>query len=758
MSNVETSDIPVGDIQFYDNYLPSLDAGTYRITVEQQIDGIDTQGFFQTPIAQDFEVRGPQFALNPNDVHSMYPPVNGSGRYGEYLPYIVLSERVLPWERELIAGEREIPWMALLVLSDDEVQRNGDGTVLITSTVKELLAASGDTLKPDIDISLLSQKELDAQTQSVVVPSDVFAAVVPRKEELAYLAHCRQINTGDRVIDGESDNGWFSLVMANRFPDTGAAGSTTGARNNAFLVSLEGFAAYLNDTPTLPKSKVQLAVLASWIFVALPDPGESFAALMENFVKQEAGNPDNLLLKIPVPDGKSNAATTRLNDGYAALSYHTASGEDTFAWYRGPFTPVIAQPVPNADALTTSAAATIYDAANGVFDLSYAAAWQIGRSLALSDPDFSAQLLALRQGAHRTVNTMLRRSISPLLAGSNAVSLATLASEHNPARLQFNAQLNSGLGQRLTTLLQKPVANPQVSVAQRIAATPLTVAGIRTFVAQNNVQGVLVNALQSNLNSIATWLAKLALLDNVPFNHLVPDNRMLPVESLRFFYIDPSWLDALADGALSVGIQSSRDMLYQNMLRAHIRTAMVQRAHALRAQRFGLQMRSVQNADESIAFSGFLMRSALVSGWPGMVIKAYKNGEQLQPVKFERLSSAVLLCIFSDIPDTLTFSEPQQGFRFGVEDGGIIALRSLSAPVGKPLSKTFQVVGPNCTTYERNASGTVGQRVLNINTNIPSAQNNLVAALAQALGIATLSPADFAIQFVKAPEQLTFKR
>lgn len=758
MSTVIASNIPLGDIQFYDNYLPALDAGTYRIAVEQQIDGINTEGFFQNPITQDFEVRGPQFALNPNDVHSMYPPVNGSGRYANYLPYIVLNERVLPWERELIAGEKEIPWMALFVLDDNEVQRNGDGTILITSTVKDLLAPNNDILKPAINAALLSQKQLEAQCQSVVLSSEVFAAVVPRKEELAYLAHCRQVNTGDRAIDGENDDGWFSLVMANRFPNTGAAGSTAGGRNHVFLVSLEGFSAYVGNNPQLPKKKLQLAVLATWSFVALPDPGESFAALMENFVKQEAGNPDNLLLKIPVPEGRTNAATPRLNNGYAALSYHTASGEDTFAWYRGPFTPVVPQPLPNAEALTTASAATIYDATNGVFDLSYAAAWQLGRSLALADRDFSAQLMVLRRRAHQTVNRLLRRMRSPLLnSNGNAVPLAALAREHNPARLQFNTQLSNGLGQRLTALFQKPLNNPQEPVSQSSAPFPLAVATIRSFVAQESVQEVLQKTLQSNLSSIADWLAKLALLESVPFNHLVPDNNMLPVESLRFFYLDPSWLDALADGALSVGIQSSRDTLYQTMVRGNIRTAMLQSIHTLRAQRFGLQASAVQANGESMAFSGFLMRSALVSGWPGMVIRAYKNNEQLLPVKFERLSSSVLLCIFPTVPDTLTFSEPQQGFRFGVEDSGIITLRSLSEPVGKPLDKTFKVIGPGFTTYERNPAGTVGQRVLNINATIPSAQNNVVPALTQALGLSALSSADFAIQFVKAPEQLTFK-
>jgi hypothetical protein len=53
----------------------------------------------------------------------------------------------------------------------------------------------------------------------------------------------------------------------------------------------------------------------------------------------------------------------------------------------------------------------------------------------------------------------------------------------------------------------------------------------------------------------------LRLLENVPFVHLVTDARVLPPEPIRFSYIDPNYLDALCDGAASIGIQTSRDQL-----------------------------------------------------------------------------------------------------------------------------------------------------------------------------------------------------
>ena len=49
------------------------------------------------------------------------------------------------------------------------------------------------------------------------------------------------------------------------------------------------------------------------------------------------------------------------------------------------------------------------------------------------------------------------------------------------------------------------------------------------------------------------FLGTEAVVRGVPFNYLVPDERMLPAESIRFFQLDESWMDCLLDGAFSIG-------------------------------------------------------------------------------------------------------------------------------------------------------------------------------------------------------------
>src|ERR1700738_2067168 len=59
-----------------------------------------------------------------------------------------------------------------------------------------------------------------------------------------------------------------------------------------------------------------------------------------------------------------------------------------------------------------------------------------------------------------------------------------------------------------------------------------------------------------------SFLAHLRLLVGVPFEYLIPDPRLLPDESIRFFYLDRSWTDRLVDGAIAVGKIGTREQAH----------------------------------------------------------------------------------------------------------------------------------------------------------------------------------------------------
>ncbi|HLO03998.1 MAG TPA: hypothetical protein VK191_12890 [Symbiobacteriaceae bacterium] len=724
---------PSPTIRFFDNTIPPLEAETYTITIDQAITGIDTGSYFQ-PITQLVEVRAPQFTLPANAVHALYPPDKSNGIYGEILPHIVLDDRSLPWERYLTASDKSIPWLALLLFEAAELQ----GATVQLTTVADLLTAdpNGKILKPGIDPQSLSTEILNSNCQTITVSATVFQALVPQLAELKYLTHVREVdNAGDAV-----ETGWFSALVANRFPLSTGTDGAAGGQNLVHLISLEGWAKYLDGTALPDGASLQLVTLANWSFISAPAADQSFAQLMANFVTQEGGDPSSILLQLPVSNPPANptpaqaAALKRLNDGYLPLSYKTALGEESFAWYRGPLAPVVAPTLPtNGSPITASDEVMIYDQASGVFDQSYAAAWEIGRAVALADKSFGTTLMNYRRATYQLLHLIVDRL---QLAGlADPADLQQLA-QSDLVRQSFDKLLSAGLGNHLTEAFASLNASsgaPGPAQPVKAVSSQSVVQVLQTFLADPNVQTFLQATVQTELIPVAQWLANLRRLVGVPFNHLVPDQRMLPVESLRFFYVDPNWLDALTDGALSIGTESSRDLLLHQVMK-------------------GVMADAIAQAVPSGPISGLLIRSELISGWPGLVVKAEAGGTTLTNIRQESLSPKVLIALFQGIPDLVTLSEPLQGLRFGVEDGDLIQLRSLVDPIGQPLGKTFPTSG-GFAQYFRPVSGTVGNRVLQINDGPTSLVPQLTAAFP---GVSTFGPADLALQMVKAPERQSF--
>jgi hypothetical protein len=114
-----------GDMQLYSFYEPALQAGTYTISVTQQVevpDGPFPGGTFpidgpgDNPGPQQFEVVAPQFVIDPKDIHSVYPP-EGHADQPMILPHIVLNDPHLPWEQPMSGvrdDEQLMPWLAVL--------------------------------------------------------------------------------------------------------------------------------------------------------------------------------------------------------------------------------------------------------------------------------------------------------------------------------------------------------------------------------------------------------------------------------------------------------------------------------------------------------------------------------------------------------------------------------------------------------------------------------------------------------------------
>ena len=108
-------------------------------------------------------------------------------------------------------------------------------------------------------------------------------------------------------------------------------------------------------------------------------------------------------------------------------------------------------------------------------------------------------------------------------------------------------------------------------------------------------------------------LAELRLLHHVPFSYLVADASLLPPESIRFFYLDRNWTDALVQGALSVGTFTAAD-------RAQLEALLLDRSATRSTRRSGpsaARPGESRPAGRGGAITGFLLRSRVVSGLAG---------------------------------------------------------------------------------------------------------------------------------------------
>jgi hypothetical protein len=175
------------------------------------------------------------------------------------------------------------------------------------------------------------------------------------------------------------------------------------------------------------------------------------------------------------------------------------------------------------------------------------------------------------------------------------------------------------------------------------------------------------------------WLVRLRLLDGVPFAYLVADSELLPPESIRWFYVDRRWTDALVQGALAVGTVNSDDRTQLTAQYPGVRDELDQEERNLR-RRQGTR----RYAGAAGPISGFLLRSRAVSGWPALHVRAFsvepEGGDtaripedgpgRMRLLRLERLAPAVLLCLFDGVPTVVHVEEPRQGVQFGFDATG----------------------------------------------------------------------------------------
>jgi|GEM_PF-467185 len=260
------------------------------------------------------------------------------------------------------------------------------------------------------------------------------------------------------------------------------------------------------------------------------------------------------------------------------------------------------------------------------------------------------------------------------------------------------------------------------------------------------------------------FLARLRLLHGVPFSYLIPDSTLIPLESIRFFYMDRAWTDALVQGALSVGTTSTADRAQLESVYPHIRDEVDETERTVRRP----------DGEERLSgaggtITGFLLRSRAVSGWPNMHVRAYSrdvvaddaltteaesSAERLKVLRMERLAPAVLLVLFDGVPEVVHIEEPRQGIQFGIRYDEGAPPSQLTARVklrdcdtGLPVAPVDSITSGNSVAvpFRRGAPGVIDLRTL---------RDRLASRAPNSGG--SLEPNEFALQMLRFPYRQVF--
>jgi hypothetical protein len=413
-----------GQVRLWDRFVPDLTVGTYEFGFRQAVGENPDQPNMKSAGSGDtvpIKITGPRLGLLPADVIATGPAPGEMEALEENVPHIALRRRTLPWEVD-VAGDRKKPWMALLLFEGD-----GEKDTHEFKLLRNQLPLAGLDHEPGERCNLIS------------VRRSLLKEVMPLKEEVPLLAHVRRVNTEDKEA-GNDEDGYIAVVVGNRLP-------RPGGLHRACLVSLEGqwgesfwpeaddfegTSVVLNPervnpvwalqpsfpfapamtTPSIGSGTGPSSSAFPWATagdVVSIRPGlERLPGLGHHGVLAEPEHKLVLLHSWTFTAGKAGSFEERMealdvdafgaratdSSGTVQLEHCTRDGTPVVSLYRSPLSGVQRQATGLLSRHPDRARALDEDLNE---DVSYAAAFEIGRLLALSDPGILSLLIRYRR-------------------------------------------------------------------------------------------------------------------------------------------------------------------------------------------------------------------------------------------------------------------------------------------------------------------------------------------------------------------------
>ena len=622
MTETTIAGAPATRVTFIEYHRPAMPPGGYTVEVSQAVTA--PGGVAETFLSRRrFTVAGDRLTLHAGDAYAVFPPEGSLGDHSDVLPHVLLGRSTMPWE--FAADDTGTPWLVLLLFDEQE---SLGGTLTHAAFLRDYSGADAAAVWEHLlDERVGWLRKLDA-------PPDTALVVARASRAAADLGDPFTPDTA--AVEAVLDRYRTPQVMT-------VADLRSASTGPVRWPGLPAAAGDHDDTDQVTVIDVEKRLLATVL------PSAADLRLLTHV--RRAQDADGQL----IDDERAVVLGSRLPQRNGVSVAHLVSVGGRYI--------------------------------DGRFDLRDAADDDYIRLVCLKswrfaclDPagDFTGLLSNLDRTpsglrlpalpdaeAERHLSGGLRPAAAPVQAvGGDRVVVpradaALCVTPRHPAARADRGEPPAlrPCARHVRRLVRGRVgAGPPAGRAEQ-AAVDLAVqleAGPRAGGAAGPVldpaSGVDAAGRGPASPDVVSWFEQLRLLRGVPFRYLVPDDRLLPAESIRFFQLDQVWADCLVDGAFSIGrITGTLKGVDHEQKTALLETLTVHPT-----------------------VTGLLMRSSVVAGWPGLLVDAYGQapegavrGPQLDVARMERLAPDLLLCLFSGAAARVELHQKPETLHFG---------------------------------------------------------------------------------------------
>lgn len=597
------------NMSLYDEVSAGLEAGIWTLETSQELqkDGklMQTDGL---SAIQKIQVENSVFTFKKENVVQRLPLPGSQGMYTEMIPHLVIKGCIYVKQ----SGH------FLLLLKKQEIQG---------STIRTGEEYNQESIYIRNSFQEMSREALKNTYSCIRLKSELLEQLLPAESEFPYFYHYRQVYIGNKP---EMDlDGMFTVFLSNRLPEYTEG---QGSIYEAHLTSLADLRNALKEGKARGKNIAEILSLDSWEFTVSGKSPESFQRICAKMKK-------NALSEWLYRLEDIGAASKRLQHGFVPMEYQTRLGDRGICWNRSPFLPCYTEKMKKTSFYQTADGALCYDDGDSMFDVTYAAAFEAGRMAAVRDEAYIAALFSFRRRLQKAVDSRYMDQI--WRAGSSVTdSLKSLLE-----KVDWNA-----LGEALScTELETEVrvGSPESPIEDKEQ--------LEQFIKEKAAK--ISEELEEFIEPVTGWLAKLLLLYPIPLENLIPHEMLIPRESVRFFYLDSNWQQALLEGALSLGLYSRRQSLFNQVMRKILEEGTKRAMYHYRASLYQM----APPIENDAPWTGFLLHADAAAFWPTLSVDAWdKEGRKLAILRMQHVSPGILLTIFDGIADKLIINEPEE--------------------------------------------------------------------------------------------------